>query len=196
MIRAKSILIKLNLLQLSDKDLLALAASEAKPECICCPDCGAKGSCRQIFPYRRMIITIHNGQRVEEEVSIPRVQCLSCKGAPTHAVLSDALIPFRAYTLRFILYALNAYLKRTTPVRILCEQLRIAVSTLYEWIHLFIEQHNRLCKALDRIAWVCKRAVDRVENVVSFPSLFFATFQLSFLQRPQATPSVPVADSG
>ena len=196
MIRAKSVLSKLILLHMPDLELLALAEEKLAVDRICCPDCGTKGSCRHINSYQRMVITVLGGIRVEEVVRIPRVQCLACKGTPTHALLPDVLIPHRSYSLRFILFVLRAYLARRGTVRELCEHWQIAVSTLYEWIHLFVDQYNLWCKVLDRISWVCKQALDRISAIPAFPSVFFNTFRFSFLQRPKATQSPPVADSG
>ena len=179
-----------------DMELLTLAEEKLAVEQIRCPDCGTKGSCRRINSYQRMVITVLEGRRVEEVVRIPRVQCLACKNTPTHALLPDVLIPHRSYSLRFILFVLRAYLTRQGTVRALCEDWQIAVSTLYEWIHLFVDQYNLWCKVLDRISWICKPALDRISDVLALPSVFFNTFRFSFLQRQKATPSPPVTDSG
>ena len=196
MIRANSVLSKLILLHTPDPELLALAEEALETDRICCPDCGTKGSSRRINSYRRMLITVREGKREEALVRISRVQCLACKKTPTHALLPDVLIPHRSYSLRFILHVLRAYLTRPGTVRELCEEWQIAVSTLYEWIHLFVDQYNLWCKVLDRISWVCKQALDRILSFPAFPSAFFNTFRFSFLQRQKPTQSPPVVGSG
>ena len=142
MIREKTILCKLNQIKISDIQLLESYTPSAKV----CPDCGAVDCCSTHASYSRSMISISHGVRIEKELTIQRVLCSSCK--KTHALLSDALIPFASYSLRFILHVLKAYITRTITVEKLCESFQIAISTLYKWIQLFISHTNLLLSAV------------------------------------------------
>ena len=139
MIKDKSILLKIKY-ESSDRFLLNRSIKGFRPSRICCPICGAVGGHRKIRSYTRMMITVVDGERYEEGVLIPVWQCSSCGHA--HAILPDVLIPFRSYTLRFILTVLKAYLERSGNVRDLCGHWQISTSTLYDWIHLFAGQFS------------------------------------------------------
>lgn len=182
MIAVKTLLGKMNSLPFSDEMMIAEALQQLDHSQIRCPVCGAVGRCRPIGAYKRMMITVVDGMRSEMELEVPRVRCDSCRH--THSLISDVLVPYGSYTLRFILYVLNAYLRRREPVAQLCERWAISISTLYGWIHLFIEQHNIWFRALDRIAWVTTAALSRIEDISAFPVAFFERFRFSFLHHP------------
>ena len=180
MIREKAIFIKLNQSHISDLQLFESAVSAFKVAKCSCPSCGAVGRFKKIRPYERDMISVDHGARTDHRLSVRRFLCESC--GHTHALLPDVLIPYGSYSLRFILTVLLSYLERACTVTELCEHWRIAVSTLYEWIHLFIDQFNAWCRILDRIIWVCKDAVDAVTSTTAFPLSFFSRFGFSFLQ--------------
>lgn len=189
MIRQKSILLKLKNEQ-PDENLLSKALKSFRASHMVCPVCKAKGGHKKVHPYTRMMITVVNGTRKEYEVSIPMYQCPSCGHA--HAVLPDILIPYGSYSLRFILTVLKAYLERTCTVRTLCAKWQIAVSTLYDWIHLFADQYSAWRGILCRILWVTSKALEDTSDTVAFPSAFFLQFGFSFFQHPDtATRSIP-----
>lgn len=166
----------------------------AKLSQIRCPTCGAIGRCSNAGRYRRMMITIANGERSEVEMAVPRVRCESCKR--THSLLADVLIPNGSYTLRFVLHVLCAYLHRTEPVARLCEHWAISVSTLYGWIHLFSEQYNLWARIFEQISWVMEAALEKVGDISGFPAQFFRRFQFCFMQRPPTTRSHPRGRGG
>lgn len=190
MILEKAIFIKLKFLKMSDQELYDKAVSNFKPTTQVCPVCGAAGRFREIDSYKRYMISANGSSRVESTLSIHRFQCESC--GHTHALLPDVLIPYGSYSLRFILTVLLGYLKRSCPVVKFCEQWNIAVSTLYEWIHLFVNQYNAWCSILDRILWVSSAALNSVSSTPAFPSGFLMRFGFSFLRGRTATPSGPV----
>lgn len=187
MIREKAIFIKLNLIHLSDQELFDRAIASFRPGSCQCPVCGAVGRFSKIRPYQRELISISSGKRIEVSVSVPRFLCGSC--GHSHAVLPDILVPFGSYSLRFILTILHGYLERSCTVADFCAHWEIAVSTLYGWIHLFLEHYNAWCRILDRILWVCHDALAVVSGTGSFPSAFFRLFRFSFLQGLKASPS-------
>jgi len=182
MIREKAIFIKLNQLKLSDQQIFDAVVNGFKPSRCICPVCKAAGRFKEILPYRRCMISVCDGARTEAVVNISRFQCESC--GHTHALLPDVLIPYGSYTLRFILAILMDYLNRKGTVTELCGKWQIAVSTLYSWIHLFIDQYNAWCRILDRILWVSESSVQTVRNADALPAAFFSLFGFSFLQKP------------
>ena len=190
MIREKAIFIKLNQLHFSDQQLFDHVVSGFKPFECRCPKCGAIGCYQEIGSYERDMVSAHDGSRIDTRLTIRRFQCLSCRH--THALLPDVLIPYGSYSLRFILTVLLNYLKRTDTVADLCHYWNIAISTLYDWIHLFIDQYNSWCRVLDRILWISRKAVGTIARFPAFPSEFFLRFGFSFLQGRMTTPSGPV----
>ena len=192
MIREKTILCNLNLLKLSDEQLINSFVTKDRN----CPSCGANHSCSNHGSYERCMITIANQVRKEVVVSISRVICSSC--GKTHALLPDFLIPFASYSLRFVLHVLRAYLCRTGTVAQLCESFAISISTLYKWIHLFKEHANLLLSALEQIQWINGKTIRFIERKVALPRLFFKRYRFSFLQnhkRHSFAPSVSQGDS-
>lgn len=88
--------------------------------------------------YSRYLVELRNGEPAVSRVEIPRFRCASC--GHTHAVLSAALVPYRSYSLRFILHVLLCYFLRRKTVAALCKAAGISPSTLYEWKKLFLRQ--------------------------------------------------------
>lgn len=181
MITIKALIGKLNFISFSDKHLLSQSMKQVDISRERCPVCGAVGRCSGVASYSRIMITVVCGARMEIAVEIPRVCCESCQH--THALLPDVLIPHGSYSLRFILSILNAYLERTEPVAQLCGHWAISISTLYGWIHLFLEQHNLWARSLERISRVTKAALTKICNISSFPSLFYTQFGFPFMHR-------------
>jgi len=196
MIRVKAILIKLKYLNLTDKDLFDKAIADIRPSKLVCPSCGAAGQCQLLGSYPRMLISVSpEGKRTEQEVSVPRIRCASCSS--THAILPDVAIPNGSYSLRFILTVLDDYLKRRCSVQSFCDYWQISVSTLYGWIHLFIEQYSAWCLVLDRIVRITRQALEAVSSESQFPDRFHSRFARSFLQgRPLTTRFSPITQGG
>ena len=190
MIREKALLYKLKI-KSSDINLLHSSLKGFHPSKTRCPYCGSSlGGRSAIRTYPRMMITVENGARREEEIQIPLYQCPSCDHS--HAILPDVLIPFGSYSLRFILTVLKAYLERTCSVRDLCEKWQIAISTLYGWIHCFAKHYSIWRSILFRITWVTEQSLKEVEETTAFPSSFSSRFGFSFLQMRSASHSIPV----
>jgi len=181
MIRQETIFSKLFLIKISDLKLL----DAMQPRYDACPSCGAAGRCSPHGPYLRCMISICDGARKEHEISVPRVICGSC--GSTHALLADVLIPYSSYSLRFILHVLRAYFYRNCTVEALCERFSIAISTLYEWMHLFKTHANLWLSALQQILLATAEALDCFEDIQMLPSSFFRRYGFSFLQSRRAT---------
>jgi hypothetical protein len=180
MIRQTTVLCKLFLIKQSDIELLEQMRTGYEQ----CPDCGAIGCFSPHDEYMRDLITIHKGKRKVYEITIYRVFCNSCQKA--HALISDILIPYGSYSLRFVLHVLRAYLNRNCTVEDLCGRFGIAISTFYKWKKLFKEHVNLWLSALQRIYQVSISVIDDFENIDRFPSRFFKRYGFSFLQNRKA----------
>lgn len=191
MIRLKSIICKLNQLKISDQELYDHFLNTFDPLLQVCPHCGAAANFIKAGSYSRYLIHIADGSRQDLIVDVRRLQCRNCER--THAVLPDLLIPFGCHSLRFILEVLRAYLNRSCSVELLCEHWQIAISTLYRWIHLFIDQYSAWVQILDRIRWVTEDAIDKLYGRTDFPDGFLRIFRFSFFQGLKPPPPVCVA---
>lgn len=182
MIRKNVILFKLNQLKdVPELDIIEEAVSRLDLSGCTCSDCGRSGNLRIISTYQRQVVTVQDGRRLDTYVSIPLAHCGYCRR--THAVIPDNLIPYNSYSLRFILTVLMRYLKRSCPVRELCSEWQIAVSTLYAWIGLFISHFHMWCSAMDDAIRLSERMFDKILSIPAFPKVFFESFRFSFLQR-------------
>lgn len=186
MVRAFTLLCKLNSYKLSDKVLFDISMSHLDLVHQACPYCGSTSNHSIYSSYTRDMITFEDGSRKEYLVTIPRIKC-SC--GHTHAVLPDVLIPYGSYSLRFILLVLSEYLIGHLCVEQLCFKYQIVKSTLYGWIHLFLEHYNLLNGILDSIDSLSIFAIDQIYSYVSITKEFYSRFKFSFLQ-PQHTTSL------
>ncbi len=182
-VRAFLLLCKLNSYKLSDKALFDAFMSKIDLSHMACPSCGSKGRHILYSSYERSMISLEEGERRDLVVTIPRIRC-SC--GHTHAVLPDVLIPYGSYSLRFILTVLFCYLTRHVTVEELCSKFQIVKSTLYSWIHLFIEHFNLLAGILRSIDALNLDALEWVNSFDGFSFEFYNRFKFSFLQTHRA----------
>jgi len=193
MIRALSILCKLNSIKLSDKQLFDICLCHLDITHQTCPYCGSCSNHIIYSYYKRTMITFQGGHRENLEVTIPRIKC-HC--GHTHAIIPDVLIPYGSYSLRFILIVLYKYLVRSCSINELCEKYQISKSTLYEWIHLFICHFNLWAGKINEIKSLCLSAVASIRSQDSFPNKFFLVFKQSFMQPRHKRHPLILPDSG
>jgi len=185
MIRVKTLLCKLNSLNISDSELFLLFTQDFKRHCkYTCPCCGNSHDLHYHTSYNRMMISIRHGKRFEETISIRR---LICPCGHTHALIPDFLIPYGSYSIRFILHVLLHYLIRNCSVTTLCEYFQISISTFYDWKKLFIDHHNLFIGAINEINRLTYSSLNTVSDISSFPFEFFNRFGFSFLQKTYKT---------
>ena len=134
MIRKKLLNFKLNLpFFVSDAELERFRAS-AIPFTGRCPYCGTRGKCRFFAVYERSIVDIVGGKPCCRTMTVARVLC-DC--GHTHALLPDFIVPYKQYTLPFILHVLKLYFSRSMTIQVLCDSFWISPPTLYEWKRAF-----------------------------------------------------------
>lgn len=179
MIRAFYIFCKLNLIKISDKDIFDKCIDSIDLHHQICPYCGCNNNHTFHSYYDRNMITISEGLRFNLTVSVPRIKC-SC--GRTHAIIPDILIPYGSYSLRFIITVLCSYLTRNCSINELCDKFEISKSTLYDWIHLFVEHYNLWVGAINEIHALTLKAINFILDTSNFTSSFFKKFKFSFLQ--------------
>lgn len=191
MIRLFTIFCKLNHITLSDRQWFEQdIRSLCQPDCSC-SCCGAAG-CMDFFAcYDRYLVELEGNRPVTHEVSIKRYRCTSC--GHTHAALSSSMVPYRSYSLRFILTVLRCYFLHRMSVEGICETYGIAISTLYQWKRLFLKQKALWLGALENLLQ---------EEVPFMDSLtgkhlkeFYRVYRLSLMENLHST-SVELPSDG
>ncbi len=132
--------------------------------------------------YSRDIIYIENSERVESEIRIIRFRYKNDASSTTHSLSSDVLIPFGSYTVRFVLYVLNAFYKHDQSISKLCASFSIAASTLYDWKKLFEAHAMSYVKAIFSSVNIHNDLISIIRSIPAFPHLFYTMFDLHFLR--------------
>ena len=186
MIHKNGITCKLiQLKNVSDRFLFDQASENVRLNDCVCPCCTLKGQFRQITSYHRAMISVHAGHREETSVPVKRAVCMAC--GHTQALLPDILIPFSSYSIRFILTVLTEYFHRSCTVADLCGKWQIAVSTLYEWIHLFQRHSAAWARALGQMVQASRNMLSHISDTPSFPLYFWKSTGFFFLQSSAKT---------
>ena len=178
MIRLFYIFSKLNQVKLSDRQWFEWESGKMMPWDQPCPICGAKGCMDPFEHYERYLVSFEDGEVVSRVVTVERRQCASC--GHTHAVLPSCLIPYKSYSLRFILIVLQNYFIRTCPVEQLCERYGISISTLYRWLRLFKEHKALFLGVLEDACMSCLSFLEGLEG--AFLRDFYQSLSFSFLE--------------
>jgi ribosomal protein S27AE len=151
-----------------------------------CPACGTVGRLGYHCDYGRNLVAYEDGAVKPDRVSIKRVWCSSC--GRTSAILPDVIVPYKQYSIMFILCVLKAYYFRTETVTALCERFCIAVQTLYGWKKRYLSQKKLDLGALEKYLHDQDPHLKHPE-MVCFTDLlygFFRKFNFSFLQHSKA----------
>ena len=109
MIRLFYVFGKLNQVRFSDRQWFEWESGKMMPWEQACPVCGAKGCMDTFDDYERYLVSWEDGGAVSRIITVERRQCASC--GHTHAVLPSCLIPYKSYSLRFILALKNLMVK-------------------------------------------------------------------------------------
>jgi hypothetical protein len=193
MIRLFTVFCKQNFKILSAKQLFLSAMEDYSIEKIPflelpCPNCGAKHPTWAYHDsYERCLISYDNNSIITDTINITRIICSSCNG--THAILPEVIIPFRSYSLLFVLSALKDYFTPGITVAALCDKYQISISTLYEWKHLF-NTHKKLWLGI--LEDIYQKSLDFLSSISNSNSsdgleAFFSNNKISFLQGRKRT---------
>jgi transposase-like protein len=132
MVRLFTALCKSYFKELTENQIFQEATNGYKHFGEACPKCRATGKLSEYGDYSRNLTSYEDNHIIDNEIRPLRFLCSSCN--TTHALLPDNIIPYSPYSLLFMLSALIAYYERTGTVADVCNQFKIAVSTIYEWI--------------------------------------------------------------
>lgn len=182
MIRKNLINCKLIFANTSGKFYHSSCMASFCPEDEVCPYCKRKGDCSVHAYYDRCLIDFLNNCVVTSNLKILRVIC-SC-GA-THAILPDPIIPYRQYTLFFILAVLCDHFIHLIPIEAVCEKYNISIKTFYRWKDLFHKHRKEWLGLLVSMELDERRSLELLRGTdpfSAFASSFFLQTGISFLQ--------------
>lgn len=152
-----------------------------------CPYCGAKEPVWSYNDtYSRNIILFENRKNKEYVINITRANCSSC-GHP-HAILPEIIIPYRSYSLFFIISVLRDYYTKHR-IKTICEKYSISVSVLYAWKKLFLSHKQLWLGVLENMYQTEKDFLSKMLNINTSKNLekFFLQNGYSFLQGVSKT---------
>lgn len=182
MIRKNWLDCKLIRIKSSTKALFDAFMTSFRPELEICPVCLRKGDCRIHSHYDRYIIDFIAGKTDCTSITVTRVIC-SC--GHTHAVLPDPIIPYRSYSLFFILRVLMEYFLKCSTVEQLCKRFGITPSILYKWKQLFLDHRREWLGLLNSVETGISASLKTLlttDPFSAFARMFFQKTGLSFLQ--------------
>lgn len=178
MIRRFSVLCKLNNIKISDRKWFEDAANAPLDPDQPCPHCSARGCLRLFGHYSRYLVEWDGKTQKNSTVIVPRYICDSC--GHTHALLPSCLIPYKSYSLRFLLSVLRAYFIRSCPVEQICARYGITIAMLYRWLHLFQRHKELWLGVLENMSARPVHFIDRMEGILL--EKFFQAFRFSYLE--------------
>lgn len=187
MIRQFTVLCKLNQISFSDRQWFEWEAGRWMPVDHPCPFCSAKGCLHPFAHYERYLVEWEGQHPVSHLITVKRFLCDSC--GHTHAGLPSCLVPYKSYSLRFILRVLRAYFLRPLSIEHICQHYGISVSTLYRWLVLFRQQKALWLGALEDAASLAAEFLDGLTGAILHD--FFEAFRFSFLERIPRTDQEP-----
>lgn len=192
MIRLFSVLCKLNQIRFSDRQWFEWESGKMLPPDHPCPLCQAKSCLEPFSHYERYLVEWNGTAQVCHSITVPRYICRSC--GHTHAGHPSCLVPYRSYSLRFILIVLRDYFIRVSSVEQLCRKYEVSVSTLYRWIGLFCSQKALWLGILKDAALCCCGFLEGITG--AFLRDFHQSFRFSFLEGFHCTDVEPPSGSG
>jgi len=152
-----------------------------------CPGCNALGCLKEHDKYTHNLVDYYANSLQEGQVEVHRALCSSCGG--TFAVLPDLLIPYKSYSILFIMMVLKAYYFKKETVTALCSRYGISVSTLYAWKKRYLAHKTLNLGKLAKYFYPEDPHLSEPCNICFTPFLydFFSRFGFSFLQFHNTT---------
>ena len=175
MIRKNLLNFKINFSFRSAKSRLLSFMKCFDPKNETCPSCGAKGQCRIYASYERYIVDLNGGEVVSDILQIKRVLC-SC--GHTHAILPDFIVPYRQYSLPFILFILKIWFSHAMTADDIEDTYGVSYKVLVRWRDIY-GNHKDLWLGIVKSRQVS--SLDFIENI--FTQDPFSGFTIGFYQK-------------
>jgi hypothetical protein len=178
---------KISILELFFESMEEVTGDKLKSFKMACPYCCAQNPSWSYYDsYKRYLISFENGKSVAHSIKITRIECSSCKHP--HAILPEFIIPYKSYSLLFILRVLRDYFSKV-KINALCEKYNISATMIYEWKKLFLLHKELWLGILENI---CQNAMDflskiPVQSTSKDLENFFKSIGYSFLQGIRKT---------
>lgn len=182
LIRFFGLMQKISLLGIKASDLYQTYIKGFNPTIFSCPICRTKHpSWKRHATYERYIISFEKGESVTYQVLIIRYICSCCEH--THAMLPEFLVPYRSYSILFILSVLKDYFSKNLTIEKICVKYGISVSTIYSWKALFLK-HKKIWLGL--LEDYCITSIEFIKSCfdkhIYALQEFYLEANLSFLQ--------------
>jgi len=187
MLRFFGLLQKLNFLKITAFDLYQAYARHFNSGKFKCPFCHAKHPVwKKHATYGRYIVSFESGKNITYKVIIIRYRCSSCEH--THALLPEFIVPYRSYSLLFILMVLKDYFSKSMTIEKICEKYSISASTIYSLKVLFLKQKKIWLGLLEDFCIAAEVFIKAFFNKYIFVlEEFYLETNLSFLQTSRRT---------
>lgn len=177
MIRLFYVLCKLNQVRFSDRQWFEWESGKMMPWGQSCPACGAKGCMERFGHYERYLVGWGDEGVISQTITVERHRCASC--GHTHAILPSCLIPYKSYSLRFVLIVLRSYFLHVCPVEQLCLRYGISISTLYRWRDFFKCHKTMILGMIEDAVWLDSSFLECLSGTTLRD--FYQSFRFSFL---------------
>lgn len=180
MIRRKSNLCKLFSTSLSDFSYDTFI-NHYNPITEVCPYCHSSGNCIKHGYYYRYIINTSDASSLSLS-RILRVKCKSCNH--THAILPDFIIPYRLYSLIFIVRVLKEFFGKTMSINQICNYFTISKQLFHKWKSIYLLHRSNFLGSMKSISENVAKIINDLYNLQLQPFLrdFFLHEGVSFLQ--------------
>ncbi len=151
------------------------------------PDCGSKSNYYGCGSYTRTLICYIDGHVERYEISIDRIECVSCEHS--HAILPPIIIPYSPFSFHFVISLLYDFITRKYgTVKELCLNYDISISTLYRIYHRFIEDRKLMLGMMEAASTKTIKLLDVLTHsefsgaVNCLLHQFYENNKVSFLQ--------------
>ena len=129
-----------------------------------CPVCRKQGTFIFYGSYTRTLIDYCDGQLCEGEVRVKRCRCKAC--GCTHALLPEGLIPYRSFSLRFVIAAV-LYMEGHTILDT-CRKFELSIPTLYRWKTILYAHISHIQEAFQAIRKAFYKSLRTVRDHCAF----------------------------
>lgn len=153
------------------------------PDRATCPACQSTGNCVTHKTYDRYLVDYRHGKIECSIIQVTVIRCTSC--GHYHAILPDVIIPYKSYSLPFILTVLGLYFSGRHTVRSLCERFGIEPPMIYRWKAQFLLHRKLWLGILDAHLQSAGGFLSRLreeQDYSAFNMAFVRRFTFSFLQ--------------